>query len=376
MRRASRALALALLPLVALVAVGCTSGNDTVEAATPEPFVPVSTAVETEAGLLLVDWDSVAPALSSARLLDGRTLEDLGGAVPMQRSGPVDPSGRWIAVPDPARGWSQPANVFVYDIETWELAWQVDDLPYGTLSWDAGGLLWWGDHCPSPQGEGVCGEPWVRGVWRLTPEGAKELVRFDFAPYPAPGIGESGDRAYVIGIETQFSSGIDPAGDAFLAVLDLRAGTVDAKIPLPNLLVGQPGHWLGSTDHLFGGVYRPAAVLSADETRMYIAHAEADRITVVDLDEQRVTETHSLQEGSSPVSRLGGWLLDLFTRTADAKMAAEYLRQAQLTPDGRYLLMSGSAVAEKPSEVATDEFVETAPRGLLVVDLTTMDVVH
>lgn len=367
---------LAIAPLaIALVASGCEDGP--VEASSLPPFEPVSRAVETEAGVLVVRYDNIAASLSRAVRLDAETLEVLDGEVPMHQGGPLDPTGRWIAVMDPTQGGlNQRSGVLVHDLDTWELAWTVSDLPRGTLQWHETGLYLWGDSCERMADRGACAVPWTRGIWRLGPAGAEELVRFDFSPLgEAPTVAADGATAYAVGVRSDTCCGIAPEGDAFLAVLDLETGVEEARVLLPGLLAGQPGHWLGSTEHR-GGRYVPGLAVSPDGSRAYVVHAETDSVTVIDLDAHEVIETHSLQEGASPTARLGGWLLGRFARTAEAKGAAEYLRKVQLTPDGRYLLISGTTTEERPEDVAPGTYVEPRPAGLLVVDALTMEVVY
>ncbi len=373
-RPRARVLPLLLVALVASAVLGCTSDGDT--EATPEPFVPVSRAVETEAGVLVLAYDNIAAALSSAARLDAETLDVLSGEVPIHQGGPIDPTGQWIAAFEP-RGNFQLQNVRVYDLETWELAWSVSGLPRGELSWQPGGLYLWGEHCEVRGDRGACPSGWDRGLWRLTPTGAEELVDFDFAPFvDSPAIARDGSSAYVVGLETDLCCGIATTeGDPFLAILDLDAGTVEERIPLPGLRIGQPGDWLGSTDHL-GAQYLPGFAVSPDETIAYLVHAEVDEVAVIDLDLREVVARHSLAEDDSAVADLGGWLLDRFARSAEAKGVAEYLRNVQLTPDGRYLLVSGTTVEETPDEVAPGAWVDGTVAGLIAVDVTTMEVVY
>ena len=294
----------------------------------------------------------------------------------MHHGGPIDPTGQWVAVFEP-RGNSQPQNLWVYDLDTWELAWSLSGLPTGKLSWEEHGLYLWGDHCTAQADRGACDVAWTRGLWRIDEGGAQELVRFDFAPFlSTAAFSADGTHAYVLGVETDICCGINPEGDAFLAVLDLAAGKVEERIELPGLLVGQPGHWLGSTDHLFNGLYSPGLAVSPDGSRAYVVHSEVERIEVIDVEEHRVSESHRLDEDDSAVSRLGGWLRDQFARTASAKTVASYLRNVALTPDGRYLLISGSTVEEKPEDVARDAWLDSTAAGLIVVDVLTMEVVY
>src|SRR5690606_17439835 len=78
----------------------------------------------------------------------------------------------------------------------------------------------------------------------------------------------------------------------------------------------------------------------------------------------------------SAASRLGGWLLDRFAHTAEAKLSAQYLRSAEITLDGRYLLFGGITVEETPDEVPVDAFVDPVGAGVVVVDLTSMEIAY
>ena len=145
---------------------------------------------------------------------------------------------------------------------------------------------------------------------------------------------------------------------------------------LPGFQLGQPGDWLGRTDLLFGGSYWPAAVLSSDGGRMYVVHAERDEVTSVDLNAGQVDTTYSFANADDVASRLGAWLVDRLARTAKAKMSAEYIRRVGISPDGRYLFVSGSEPTQGPEDLAEDTLPPLGPSGLAVIDLETMHVVY
>lgn len=232
------------------------------------------------------------------------------------------------------------------------------------------------DDCEVWGVSGACQRAWQRGLARLDADGLHEVAAFDFAPFPTPGVlGSDGRRAYVLAMETDLCCGIGNA-TPFLAVLDVEAGSVAARIKLPELRLGQPGDWLGSTDHLFGARYAPGLVVSPDGSTAYVVHAETDEVTTVDLETRTVVATHSFEEAGSAVSRLGAWLLDRVGRTAEAKGVAEYLRDVRLTPDGRYLIVSGTTTRETPEEVPPGGWVEPTAAGMFVVDLASMEVVY
>lgn len=372
--RPPRAFALALLLAAVLPLSSCFA--DEGEDANLPPFTPVSRAVETDVGLLVGAWPTTVGAERGATRLDSQTLEELAGVAPL-RDATMDPTGRWVAALDPRPSTNGITDVLVYDLETWELAWRADDLPAGELQWDESGLYLWADACPDPLPEGACAEPWIRGVWRLDEAGVEELARFDFTPFVRTrNIGPDGTRAYVIGAETQVCCGIAIAGDPFVAAINLETGAVDPRVTLPGLRLGQPGDWLGRTDLPFGGSYWPAAVLSSDGGRMYVVHAERDEVTSVDLHKGQVVATYLFADPDSVASRLGAWLVERFARTAEAKMSAEYIRRVGISPDGRYLFVSGSEPTEGPEELEVGEPLPLGPSGLEVIDLETMDVVY
>ncbi|MCA9851522.1 MAG: hypothetical protein KC461_12875, partial [Dehalococcoidia bacterium] len=336
MRRPRLAFAL-VLPALAFALSACFAdkGDD---AALP-PFTPVSRAVETDVGVLVGSWASTVATERGVARLDARTLEELPGRINIQ-SATLDPSGRYIAAIEPPGGVEKRKALLVYDLESWELAWTMGGLPSGQLQWEPSGLYLWGEACDQPADEGTCRTSWVRGLWQVTPEGATELARFDFSILPRTAtISPDGSRAYVVGLDTDVCCGINVEGAPFVATIDVETGAVDGTIPLPDLLAGQPGSWFGRTD--IGGGYWPAAFLSPDGSRMYIAHSERDEITTVDLADRQIVSSVSFEDGASPMARLAGWLGDRFARTAEAKSNAEYVRTLSITPDGRYLLVAG-----------------------------------
>ena len=371
MRRPQLALAL-VLPAIAVALTACFAdkGDD---AALP-PFTPVSRAVETDIGILVGSSASSVGAERGAVRLDARTLEELPGRIDIQ-SATLDQSGRYVAALEPRGDVEKRKTLLVYDLESWELAWTMGSLPSGQLQWEPNGLYLWGEACAQPGDAGTCRTSWDRGLWRITPEGASELAKFDFGILPrTSAISPDGSRAYVVGIDTDVCCGIDVKGPPFVATIDIESGSVDRTLPLPELLVGQPGNWFGRTD--IGGGYWPAAVLSPDGSRMYIAHSERDEITTVDLENQQVLSSQSFEDGPSVMARLGGWLRGTFVRTAEAKSGAEYLRRLSITPDGQYLLVAGSQPLVTAENANPDDGIPLGAAGLSVIDVDTMSVVY
>ena len=134
----------------------------------------------------------------------------------------------------------------------------------------------------------------MRELWEIDviSETAHRLVAFDFSVdevrIAAPRDGNPG-RAYVLAFRNDACCDIDPAGDPFIAAIDLDTGEVLAEIVLPGMLIGQPGHWLG--DERVYAYYQPGLALVPDDARLYVVDSIADEVTTVDLNKLQIERT-------------------------------------------------------------------------------------
>ncbi|MPZ49720.1 MAG: hypothetical protein GEU75_10585 [Dehalococcoidia bacterium] len=336
-------------------------------------------------GAMLVHWrptsttfgpvsysDALALPLDAATgiEMDGRSPITLGN-VPQTS---VSPDGRFLAVT--SRGTDE---VKLYDLRAWQLVATMKAVPGLVVeSWSSDGsqLFAWRDYCPQPASEGRCLAAWERELRQMdvVQASARRIADFDFSIvkiHVGPSSEGVSERAYALGIRTNICCGIDPQGDPFVAVVDLAKGEVIKEIQLRDMLIGQPRHWLGDTSMYAS--YWPATAMSQDGSKLYVADSVDFRVTVVDLNELRIERTVDLKEPRSRLARIGGWLWSQFVSTAEAKGGPSYRRIAELTPDSRYLLISGSVTLEEIKD--NERSLKDRPAGLVVIDTEKMSVV-
>jgi DNA-binding beta-propeller fold protein YncE len=117
----------------------------------------------------------------------------------------------------------------------------------------------------------------------------------------------------------------------------------------------------------------PDVAISPDGDRAYVAHADSELVTVIDLGAGTL-ETVTPTRSQTLLGRLGSWLGAVFVSEASAKGGAYFRRQVELSPDGRWLYVTGTE-----AQICTNDqynpCVENAPSGLRVIDTESMEVI-
>jgi hypothetical protein len=118
-----------------------------------------------------------------------------------------------------------------------------------------------------------------------------------------------------------------------------------------------------SHERMLFASWTPAVVLSHDKRRLYVVHADDERLTTVDLDGQSV-RTAEIRTARSWLERLIG----LTAAVAHAKGGVEgAFKAAALSADGARLYVLGRTTASERNAQGTWEIQET-PLGLQVLD--------
>ena len=242
--------------------------------------------------------------------------------------------------------------------------------------WSADGsrVFGWRSFCSRG---GYCGAEWQCELWEIDVSTGmtRRLVALDFSVQEvriaATDDGRQG-RAYALAFRNDACCDIDPEGDPFIAAIDLDTGEVLAEIVLPGILIGQPGHWLG--DERVYAWYQSGFALGPDGFSLYVVDSVEDKVTVIDLESLQIERTVALKEKQSALGRAGSWLLDRVVSTAEAKGGPVYRRQVEVTPDGRYLLISGTTVEKVEDKNIFRTFVQR-PAGLTIVETKSMSIV-
>jgi hypothetical protein len=146
---------------------------------------------------------------------------------------------------------------------------------------------------------------------------------------------------------------IEPAGIAQpdpprAALLDAASLETRWEQELPEVISGS---WClenceDSHEMLLFANYQPGIAISPDGQRLYLVHADEDRLTTVDFAAQEVRTT-DITEATSWFERL----LALTAGVAQAKGGMEgAVKQAALSADGRVLFTAGQAMYAEPDE--------------------------
>ena len=286
----------------------------------------------------------------------------------------VSPDGRWLAASTNTSrdGGSELALI---DLGRWRRS-GLDQLhtpgpqSLGAFAWSLdsqrlAGLRY--------RGAVSAGFPWGLDAGELGVLPLVEAEVGDLDQWNAIELSPDGSRLYVLGHRSAECCGIDVQGDPFLATFDLEAGTEVARVALPAVVIGQRFETVFDHDDEYNILRTPAMVISADGASVYVVHADEDRISVVDLASGSV-HTEEIIRPSSAFARLGARVASQFVTRAEAKGGIYRRKEAQLSPDGTQVYVTGV------SEVACERTpyfpcVDGRPLGLQVVELETMRLV-
>jgi hypothetical protein len=178
------------------------------------------------------------------------------------------------------------------------------------------------------------------------------LVSSADAPFPEPGAAPS-----IVG-RPSIATG---PGRAQLTVHDLLTGAELGQVELSDVLAGS---WPSGRTAPAGGepidaYLWPGVALSPDGRRVAVAHADAERITLIDVETMAVERTLPLR----PPTSLWEWL-PFAPRSAHAKYAEGTGKTAVFAPDGRRLYVWGHE-----SRLAEDGRLRFESTGLVAVDV-------
>jgi YVTN family beta-propeller protein len=196
-------------------------------------------------------------------------------------------------------------------------------------------------------------------------EGA--VVRPRFVPGGDPVLSPDGTTLYLPAFESK--DGYSTEGPGFIASIDLASGA-EQRVRVEGLVVGQQQE---ETDA--GMQYRnlrPAIALSPEGSRLYAAHAESERLSVIDTATMEVVDEVSLARRRGRWERFKGWIGDQLWDEAKAKGGPYTFRELRVVGGGRYLAVTGSKTEACPPE---EPCMEGVPMGLRVIDAATLETV-
>lgn len=177
---------------------------------------------------------------------------------------------------------------------------------------------------------------------------------------------EDGSTLIVYGTPPGSSPGMSKPGQPRVLLVDAKTLEVEWEQPLPNIISGK---WCVEKcealhqERLFA-TWRPAVVLSHDRRKLYVAHADEERLTTIDLDARAV---RSVEIGVTQ-----GWFEQLLALTADVVQAKAghtgSRKSAALSLDGMRLYMVGNTMSAARDPQGTWQITETA-LGLRVIEV-------
>jgi hypothetical protein len=355
--------------------------------ATITPTPPPTLVVPGDApGMLLVDygervgWESGSPGAARGALvaLDEVSGEELAWWPPLNSgqasSGVPSQDGELLA-------WtwhqdqSSPALLSMIEPATRRVRFTLTEpSDLGLLTWAADGTVLYAvkeDVHPWPVGQPGSN---VRGgaIWAIDPEGgeARELATVDHQIW---WLEASDSRLVALGFDSEQCCGLDIDGDPFVVTVDTATGELGEPMPIPGLVVGQRFEEQGEARTQMNMLRYPDVAISPDGDRAYVAHADSELVTVIDLGAGTL-ETVTPTRSQTLLGRLGSWLGAVFVSEASAKGGAYFRRQVELSPDGRWLYVTGTE-----AQICTNDqynpCVENAPSGLRVIDTESMEVI-
>ena len=211
----------------------------------------------------------------------------------------ISPDGRLAAVSALSTQESSSARLHLFRLDSWTtVASSSGTLPLGSLVWSPDGSRLIGTRtiCHGPRPEGRCDRRQrdlvvipVDGGTALEPQVLAELDFMIDALWIDPG----GEKLYAFAWRSDVCCGIEIEGAPFVAVIDTRSGEIRAEIELPDLLVGQ--HMEQRGRGIQSVRYGAGLAMAPDGSRLYVAHSDANRVTVIDLEALRVERTVDIE---------------------------------------------------------------------------------
>jgi YVTN family beta-propeller protein len=291
------------------------------------------------------------------RPIDPATGEDVPGFEPIDIvqavSGVLSPDQRTLFTVNALSGSAPGVGLQAIDLDTWSGRLLASGVGHG-----------WGQHW-LPDGSAVVsfrgGGPAGVEVLVIPVDGSeyRSVTRLDFS-ISSSAVTPDGRTLFVVGFDSP--DGYTTDNEAFTAAVDLATGDVQ-RISVPGLLAGQLREDLDSDQIIVG--YAPAIAVSPDGSTAFVAHAESLAITAIDTATNQVIRTESVERPRSTWQRLRGWLGGLFVSEAEAKGIPSIVRQLEVTPDGRFLLIGGT---ESERCTFEQQCMENKPSGVRVID--------
>jgi DNA-binding beta-propeller fold protein YncE len=321
-------------------------------------------------GVFLLDWAGTRPTSGGTfRPIDPETGLDSAGFGPLDMlqaaTFSASPDGKTLVGMVALSGSGPGCKLSTVDLPSWTMR----DL--GRFSSCPGGFAWTSDsrvvYLSQPAGTDYAHPD----IARLDVTGGTlEVVgHLDFWLESGLRLSAEGSHLYFFGLDSSDARADVLKGDPFLVAFDIRTGQ-SQKLALPGMFLGQVR---GAAQDSDWGSYRPGLAIAPDGSRAYVADAASDRLLVVDLARMAIVTDKSLARQPSGWKRRLSWLAGQLVGSAKAKGGDYHTSTAQLSPDGRYLYVTGAR--DIGCTGTAEPCVTNQPSGLRVVDTESLKVV-
>lgn len=357
-----------------LLLAACTSAS----APAPSPVASSVSAPQQTAAFpspVLVDLPDTAPRPQQslrARPVGPATLADQPGFAPLDFGHhyvrAVSPDGRTMA----AILWPSGANtsgvLHLINLASWtDRATGVtfDDYVAGLLFSPDGGALYWSSGTRHDAAHGIPAD-FVLDRYDIASGNRRTVTTFpaSFTPGYLPTAARfvrSGARLALYGVPTDSNNLAE--GAPHLMIVDLIGSGIATDLRLDGVKAGQFRESRAGTSDPFYALFSPGLAWDTARERLYIAHADGDAITVVDLAGGTIIMQQEIRPQTSLTGRIAGWLMP---RVA-AKGGPSTDRWAALSNDGARLFVIGQHA--EPTQQPDGQWRETmTPTGLQVIE--------
>ncbi len=321
-----------VLLLAALLACGQVRAPD----ASPPPASSAATA------LLLVDLPA-AVATGQARPVDPISLADQVGAARYDFGRlslrALSPDGRTLAAIIWPNGMGWGGQLQFFNLDDWSLQERgptINALATGLSFSHDGAALYWMQPTRRDPAHGI---PRDYLLYRYD-RASRELVALvELPPTFIPQELRLLSSRQHLAIYGQPTNAMNLAeSEPQVLIVDLVAGRLVTTVELSGLRAGQSALPNSEKQGPAFQLDRPGLAWDIARDRLYIAHADAERVTVVDLAAGKVLREATIAQRSGWLEQLSHWLIP----TAAAKMVPGTSRQAVLSPDGTRLYTLGT----------------------------------
>lgn len=285
----------------------------------------------TPASLLLLTASPTGGNKLLIHSIDPTTLADIPGRQPLEIDNGLisafSPNNRLLAFFGGSPSSSETGELQILDLASWTIEQTVtinQATPWLVFSKDSQQLYWLGAKADADSLSVMRYDIASRKLSSLNHLSA------DFLPEGIKVV-DQGTALAVFGIRVDAQGS---QGAPHLYLFDLATGRDRANLTLPTVKVGVYPSTAGNSNGTDSYSWTPGLAWDTQRNLLYIVHADAERITEIDLTRARVIRDAGIRKPTSLLDRLDRWLMP---HAAALQIIPSTLRTATLSPDGSRL---------------------------------------